>query len=102
MPKVDILGVFVDQINARGLKELCSRLLSDGTLPHQVVTVNPEFVMEAQKNVLFRDVLNGAAVALADGVGERNDVGAQALGGNGPGGHGSSQRPRASWRSSER
>lgn len=36
---------------------------------HQIVTVNPEFVMEAQKNIEFRKVLNEAALSLPDGIG---------------------------------
>jgi len=37
--------------------------------PHQVVTVNPEFVMTAQRLPAFREVLNRADLALPDGVG---------------------------------
>ena len=37
--------------------------------PHQIVTVNPEFVVTAQKDVVFRQILNRAALAFADGNG---------------------------------
>jgi N-acetylglucosaminyldiphosphoundecaprenol N-acetyl-beta-D-mannosaminyltransferase len=37
--------------------------------PHQVATVNPEFVMEARRNARFRSVLENSDLCLADGVG---------------------------------
>lgn len=37
--------------------------------PHHVVTVNPEFIMEARRNERFRLVLQRADLAVADGVG---------------------------------
>jgi N-acetylglucosaminyldiphosphoundecaprenol N-acetyl-beta-D-mannosaminyltransferase len=37
--------------------------------PHQIVTVNPEFIMTAQHDTAFREVINRAALALPDGVG---------------------------------
>lgn len=71
MVKVDILGVCVDQIGIREAQERFLLWLAgrhEGLL-HQAVTVNPEFIMEAQKNTQFRNVLNNASLALADGVG---------------------------------
>lgn len=69
--KVNILGVLVSRIGIREVRERFVQWLvgrHDGLL-HQVVTVNPEFVMEAQKNGEFRNVLNNSLLALADGVG---------------------------------
>ncbi len=63
-----ILGVRVDRISASQLTEKCRLWLSYQEL-QQVVTVNPEFVMEAQRNSEFRDILNNAACAIADGIG---------------------------------
>jgi N-acetylglucosaminyldiphosphoundecaprenol N-acetyl-beta-D-mannosaminyltransferase len=37
--------------------------------PHHVVTVNPEFVMAAQRDAAFRTVLNEAQLAVPDGIG---------------------------------
>lgn len=37
--------------------------------PHHVVTVNPEFIMEARRNTRFCQVLHHADLAVADGVG---------------------------------
>lgn len=42
--------------------------ISDGR-PHQLVTVNPEFVMAAQSDAEFRHIINTSALALPDGVG---------------------------------
>jgi len=36
---------------------------------HQVVTINPEFVIEAQRNNEFNKVLNNASLGLPDGMG---------------------------------
>lgn len=68
---ISILGVRVDRISAAQLTDTCRSWLSDEQNKglRQVVTVNPEFVMEAQKNGEFRDILNNAASAIADGIG---------------------------------
>jgi N-acetylglucosaminyldiphosphoundecaprenol N-acetyl-beta-D-mannosaminyltransferase len=36
---------------------------------HQIVTVNPEFILEAQKNEGFRNILNNSDLNIADGIG---------------------------------
>lgn len=65
---VDILGVRVDNVTTVEALELMERFVAEGR-PHQVVTVNPEFVMEAQRNPEFRVVLHEAHLALPDGAG---------------------------------
>lgn len=69
--KIDILGIHVDKTGIQELRGYCFELLTNTEQrpPHQIVTVNPEFVMEAQRNNEFRDVLNNAGLALADGIG---------------------------------
>ena len=42
--------------------------IADGK-PHQIATVNPEFVMEARRNPTFAAVLEQTDLCLADGVG---------------------------------
>jgi len=42
--------------------------IADGR-PHQIVTVNPEFVIAAQSDAEFRRIINVSALALPDGVG---------------------------------
>jgi N-acetylglucosaminyldiphosphoundecaprenol N-acetyl-beta-D-mannosaminyltransferase len=70
-----VLGVRVDrvsQLQALDLMDQMIALLRAGgnTLPcQQIVTVNTEFVMAAQKNIEFRQTINNAALVVADGIG---------------------------------
>lgn len=63
-----VLDVKVDCFD---LKEAISAIrgLLDSPGLHQVVTVNPEFVVRAQHDREFKHVLNNAALSVADGVG---------------------------------
>lgn len=36
---------------------------------HQIATINPEFILEAQKNPAFKNILNASDLNVADGVG---------------------------------
>jgi N-acetylglucosaminyldiphosphoundecaprenol N-acetyl-beta-D-mannosaminyltransferase len=65
---VRILGVRVDDVNTSETLALIEGYVAEGR-PRQLVTVNPEFVMEAQQNPTFRVVLENASLALPDGVG---------------------------------
>lgn len=63
-----ILGVRVHDVSPMELRErLRGWLLGAGL--HIVVTPNPEFILVACKNPGFRDLLNRADMAVADGVG---------------------------------
>ncbi len=65
---VTILGVEVDAITFDGaIAHIESFIHQRG--PHQIVTVNPEFIMRAQTDREFREVLNHADLALPDGAG---------------------------------
>jgi N-acetylglucosaminyldiphosphoundecaprenol N-acetyl-beta-D-mannosaminyltransferase len=70
-----ILGVRVDRLTqAEALSELSKFVHERRAQPEmvpcrQMVTVNPEFVMAAQKHHLFRQAINEAAMVVADGVG---------------------------------
>ena len=68
IPSIRILGVRVDNLN---LAQTVDRILAfvEADLPHQVVTLNPEFVMRAQHDAAFCAVLEGADLAVPDGVG---------------------------------
>jgi len=63
-----ILGVRVDDINFEETIAIIRGFILAGS-PHQIVTVNPEFVMAAQANDEFRRVINGASLSLPDGIG---------------------------------
>jgi N-acetylglucosaminyldiphosphoundecaprenol N-acetyl-beta-D-mannosaminyltransferase len=67
-PYVTILGIRIDDVSMDETIERISAMLADGA-SHHVVTVNPEFVMTAQQNALFRDVLRRADLAVPDGIG---------------------------------
>ena len=72
---VYVLGVRVDRVSQLQVLNIIDQLIalrrvSGNTLPcQQIVTVNTEFVMAAQKNSEFRQTINSAALAVADGIG---------------------------------
>ncbi|HET8911934.1 MAG TPA: WecB/TagA/CpsF family glycosyltransferase [Ktedonobacteraceae bacterium] len=72
---VIILGVRVDRFSQyqaiNRIEQLVEeRRASQGQIPcQQVVTVNPEFVMAAQKHTEFRQAINTATLSLPDGAG---------------------------------
>lgn len=68
--RLNILGVGVDRLT---FNEAVKKIIALTDLPgfHHVVTVNPEFVMLAKKDPLFRKILNHADVSTADGYGLR-------------------------------
>ncbi|MBM4466141.1 MAG: WecB/TagA/CpsF family glycosyltransferase [Chloroflexi bacterium] len=63
-----VLGVRVDNVNYDQALSLIEGFVVSGT-PHQVVTVNPEFIVAAQSDDEFRNILNASSLALPDGVG---------------------------------
>jgi N-acetylglucosaminyldiphosphoundecaprenol N-acetyl-beta-D-mannosaminyltransferase len=65
---VRILGIRVDALTYAALLDRIAAFIASDA-PHQIATLNPEFVMEAQRNAAFRAVLEGADLCLADGVG---------------------------------
>ena len=70
-----VLGVRVDRVSQLQALDLVDQMIalfraSGHTLPcQQIVTVNTEFVMAAQKNIEFRQTINNAALVVADGIG---------------------------------
>ena len=63
-----ILGVKIDNFSKQEILGKVEVFLADGEF-HQIVTVNPEFILEAQKNLTFREILNKSALSVADGFG---------------------------------
>jgi len=63
-----ILGVRVDDVTAEETLPLVERFIAERA-PHQICTVNPEFIMAAQRDETFRNVINNSALCLPDGVG---------------------------------
>lgn len=68
MHSITILGVRVDDVTLDETAAQIASLIAAKT-PRHIVTVNPEFVMEAQRNAPFATVLRDAALAVPDGVG---------------------------------
>ena len=66
--RFSILGVAVDDLDEDAAVERIDGFIVAGG-PHHVVTVNPEFVMEARRNGAFRRVLAAADLATPDGFG---------------------------------
>lgn len=63
-----LLGVAIDDLTEDEALAQVARFVAERR-PRQVVTVNPEFVIEAQRSPAFRAVLAQAALATADGFG---------------------------------
>ena len=63
-----ILNVRVDNLERKEILEKISLFLSEEKF-HQIATVNPEFVLEAQKDEEFKKVLNNCDLNVADGIG---------------------------------
>jgi len=85
-----ILGVKIDNLEKKEIFERIESFLSDGhprTISdnqdslddnkkkkvrgkfHQIATINPEFILEAQKNKDFKNILNNCDLNIADGMG---------------------------------
>ena len=61
-------GVRADDVTWDETLARVEGFIADGR-PHQIVTVNPEFVMAARRDPEFRAIINNAALAIPDGVG---------------------------------
>ncbi|HID61368.1 MAG TPA: glycosyltransferase [Anaerolineae bacterium] len=65
---IAILGVRVSNVDVPKSLAIIEGLIESGA-SHQMVTVNTEFVMAAQKDAEFKAIINAAALALPDGIG---------------------------------
>ena len=63
-----ILGVRVDNVTTGETLTLMEQMVAEGG-GHQIVTVNPEFVMRARRDPAFHATLHEAHLALPDGSG---------------------------------
>jgi N-acetylglucosaminyldiphosphoundecaprenol N-acetyl-beta-D-mannosaminyltransferase len=70
-----VLGVRVDRLSQRQALDSIEQIIAQwrasdyARVCQQIVTVNPEFVIEAQHNKDFRTAINAAALSVADGMG---------------------------------
>jgi N-acetylglucosaminyldiphosphoundecaprenol N-acetyl-beta-D-mannosaminyltransferase len=67
-PTAAILGVKVHALTRAQTLALIEGFITSGQ-PHQLCTVNPEFVVAAQSDETFCQIINQAALALPDGIG---------------------------------
>lgn len=63
-----LLGVKIDDINMDQAVEIIKKW-NRKPGKHYIVTPNPEFLADAQKDLIFKNVLNKADLAIPDGVG---------------------------------
>ena len=66
--KKDILGVRFDDVSRQEAAQLGAAMLEQDQF-HYVVTPNPEFILAAEKDADFRQVLNNADLVIPDGIG---------------------------------
>ena len=68
MSQTKILDVKINKVTtAEVLEKIKSFLLSDQQ--HYIVTLNPEMVVEAQRNDYFKKIINEASLVISDGIG---------------------------------
>ena len=65
---LSILNVPVHNVTTEETLNLIDQFVHDGT-SHQICTVNPEFIMAAQRDAEFRQILQHSALNLPDGIG---------------------------------
>ncbi|HBI33640.1 MAG TPA: hypothetical protein DEA43_03415 [Candidatus Moranbacteria bacterium] len=65
---MNILGVRIDNFSKKEILEKIEFFLNEEKF-HQIATVNPEFILRAQKDLEFKNILNKADLNVTDGVG---------------------------------
>ena len=70
MASMKVLGVKLDNLEKKEILERISYFL-DGDKFRQIATVNPEFILKAQKDEEFKNILNSCDLNIADGIGIR-------------------------------
>jgi len=65
--RIELGGILIDQVDLPTAVDRIDEFVASGR-PHQVVTVNLDFLSIAETNGTFRETLNGADLAVADGM----------------------------------
>jgi N-acetylglucosaminyldiphosphoundecaprenol N-acetyl-beta-D-mannosaminyltransferase len=65
--QVGILGAYVDSVTLDEAVQRAHEFIESGQ-PHQITTVNVDFIRVAQENLEFRAVINKSDLAIADGM----------------------------------
>jgi lipopolysaccharide heptosyltransferase II len=66
--RLHILGLGVDRLTYDDALARVESFIATGG-PHQVITLNPEFVVLSRRDFIFRQIINRAALVIPDGVG---------------------------------
>ncbi|WP_298406727.1 WecB/TagA/CpsF family glycosyltransferase [uncultured Chloroflexus sp.] len=66
--RIDILGIPIDDVTEPEVVARAAAMIEAGG-PHQICTVNPEFIMEARRHPAFRAVLQASDLNTPDGFG---------------------------------
>jgi N-acetylglucosaminyldiphosphoundecaprenol N-acetyl-beta-D-mannosaminyltransferase len=67
---MNIIGTRVDNFSKKEILEKIRTFLSEPKF-HQIATINPEFILEAERNIEFKNILNNCDLNVADGFGIR-------------------------------
>jgi len=65
---MNILGVKIDNLERNEMLLKMMDFLAEEKF-HQIATINPEFIVEAEKNDEFKKILNDCDLNIADGIG---------------------------------
>jgi len=68
MRSIDVLGIRVDDVTVDEALDFAASCVA-GRAPRQIATVNVEFIMTAQADAEFRDILNRSALNIPDSAG---------------------------------
>lgn len=68
LDSLEILNVRIDRVTMKDALKLMNEYILSNEKSH-IIPINPEVIMQAQKNHKFREVLNRAKLRLADGIG---------------------------------
>jgi N-acetylglucosaminyldiphosphoundecaprenol N-acetyl-beta-D-mannosaminyltransferase len=68
---MQILNIRVDNISKSEVLAKIQTLLASNEIGRQLITTNPEFILEAQKNDKFKQIINDSWLSVADGYGIR-------------------------------
>jgi N-acetylglucosaminyldiphosphoundecaprenol N-acetyl-beta-D-mannosaminyltransferase len=69
MEKVRVLGVNISTVSKAEAIKAASDFLNQQARLHTIFTPNPEMLVKARKDAIFREVLNAADLSLCDGFG---------------------------------
>ncbi len=68
MNKIKILGIEIDVVDLKNAIEIIDGFVKTKK-PHQICTVNPEYIMAAQNDTTFKAIINSADLRVPDGAG---------------------------------